>query len=127
MLKMNCYSNCVSAFFIVLTLLPSPVHGAPFCVEVPASPGQCIYFDTRQCWQDAGKQKGICAANLSELAVAEADKSVCMIDSARIPVCGYQSLQSCQNEARSRNAVCFQNPKTFGSDKLNKNKLSLYR
>lgn len=75
-----------------------------------------MYYDTKQCWLDADKQRARCSVNLAELSLPDADNSICMIDSARVPVCGYQNLENCQAEAKKQNAVCFQNTGTVASD-----------
>jgi hypothetical protein len=101
---------CRSALLLLaLGCAPHPARSAPFCVEGGGGPAQCVYYDTRQCWQDADRQKGYCSANPAELSLSETDNSICMVDSARMPVCGYQNLENCQTEAKKRNAVCFQN------------------
>lgn len=124
-IKNHLYRSTI--LFFTLIAVPHTARSAPFCIEGDGVPSQCVYFDTRQCWQDADRQKGICSANLSELNLSEADNSICMVDSARVPVCGYQNLQSCQNEARKRNAVCFQNAGAVASDDPYRLERSPYR
>jgi hypothetical protein len=111
-------SNLCRSTILVFALISfsQSARSAPFCVEGDGIPAQCVYYDAKQCWQDADRQKGYCSANFSELSLTETDNSICMIDSARVPVCGYQNIQSCQSEAKRRNAVCFQNAGTVASD-----------
>ncbi|HTK85375.1 MAG TPA: DUF3551 domain-containing protein [Patescibacteria group bacterium] len=108
-----CYA-AVTAY--ALLAIPGTAHSAPFCVEGDGIPQQCVYYDTKQCWQDANRQKARCSVNIAELNLSEADNSICMVDSARMPVCGYQNLDNCQAEARKQNAVCFQNDGVVASD-----------
>jgi hypothetical protein len=121
------YLYCATCLVFVLICAPHSARSAPFCIEMEGVPQQCLYFDTKQCWQDAKKQRARCAVNVAELKNSETDNSICMEDSARQPVCGYQNLESCQGEASKRNAVCFQSTKAVASDDPSRLERTPYR
>jgi hypothetical protein len=94
---------CCSIFFG-----GTKAHSAPFCIEQEGVPAECLYQDSSSCWREATKRKGFCSVNLKEVAVRQRDNSFCIIDSSMVPVCGYQSAESCR-EAAKQNGVCFKN------------------
>lgn len=99
------------AALLLATALPAPsALAAPFCLQTPAVPPQCIYFDTANCRRDAAHQGGFCVVNPEEIALNPGVGTVCMVTSTRASSCAFQSYNECTREAAHQGGVCVEAP-----------------
>jgi hypothetical protein len=87
-------------------LFIQPALAAPFCITSQVLPPQCIYYDARQCNQEAQRQGATCATNPTELRLTDGPGQFCVVTSGRFSVCAYLDRPTCEQEARRQNGTC---------------------
>jgi hypothetical protein len=87
-------------------LMAQPVMAAPFCLTSQVIPPQCIYYDARQCNQEAQRQGAACSVNPAEVRLTEGPGAFCVVTSGRYSVCAYLDRPTCEAEAARQHGTC---------------------
>jgi hypothetical protein len=87
-------------------LVAQPVMAAPFCLSTQVVPPQCIYYDARECNQEAQRQGGYCGTNPTELRLTDGPGQFCVVTSGHFSVCAYVDRPSCEQEAARQHGTC---------------------
>lgn len=100
-------TSCLAG--LALTFSPAAL-AAPFCLKSQIIPPQCIYYDARQCNQEAQRQGAVCSANPAEMKLTRGAGQYCVITSARTSVCAYADRGTCDRDATSQHGTCTDSP-----------------
>jgi hypothetical protein len=99
------------AALLAAAAFPAPVAlAAPFCVETQVVPPQCIYFDAKECRQEATHEGGACVANPQETALTPSVGTYCIVTSGQASACDFQDAGDCAREAVHQGGVCVAAP-----------------
>ena len=94
----------VAALFLAS---PLGAMAAPFCLTMPASAPQCIYYDGAQCAHDAGRQNGSCQINPAQVSVpASRIGEYCLVLPSGYSTCGYADGTVCARDALLQKGSC---------------------
>ena len=99
------FRNIMAAGLVTMGML-APAHAAPFCIDVTGLTRECIYYDTVECRQQAGKLGGRCVANPAELHLVPGAGRYCLVDSSLAALCLYSDTATCESDAYRKGAVC---------------------
>jgi hypothetical protein len=95
-----------SRLAVLAVLMAQPVMAAPFCIQSQVLPPQCIYYDARQCNQEAQRQGAVCNANPADLKLTDGPGQFCVVTSGHFSVCAYLDRPSCEQEAARQHGTC---------------------
>jgi hypothetical protein len=97
----------IGLLYLCFSLSPFSTYGAPYCLSIPGVPPQCIYFDTHDCFREAGKQRGNCSLNAAEVTLpAYGSGRFCMVLNGPVIDCSYVDRRSCDDQAIGRSGIC---------------------
>jgi hypothetical protein len=105
---MQFFARTAFVFAIAAGSFGGPANAAPFCIQNQMLPPQCMYYDARQCAQEAQRQNAQCAPNLKEIRLSRGTGEYCVITGAGASVCAYPDFQTCSTAAAQMQGACVQ-------------------
>jgi hypothetical protein len=86
----------------------SPAHAAPFCIQNQLLPPQCMFYDAKQCADEAQRQNAQCSPNPAEIRLSRGTGEYCVVTSSGASVCAYADYQTCTTAATQQHGACVQ-------------------
>jgi hypothetical protein len=93
-------AGCIAGIAVRLAV------AAPYCVDQPGVPLQCLYVDPRTCQDAAARQGGVCAANPHEVKTPVTASPYCLVRPGNVMSCVYPDRSSCDAAANRRDGAC---------------------
>jgi hypothetical protein len=95
---------------LLATIPVAAPMAAPFCLQNPGLPPQCIYWDPDSCNREAHRQstEGTCGANPLEVRNLRGSGKYCVVIPGVAPSCIYVDRGTCDQQAARLHAVCSQ-------------------
>jgi hypothetical protein len=95
-----------SRLAVLAVLMAQPAMAAPFCIQSQVLPPQCIYYDARECNQEAQRQGAACNVNPADVTLRDGPGQFCVVTSGHFSNCAYLDRPSCEQEATRQRGTC---------------------
>ena len=92
---------------VVLLASPIGAWAAPFCLVLPLSAPQCLYYDGAACSKEANRQNGSCQVNSNEVRLPTSRiGQYCLVMPDGSATCGYSDGAVCSRDALLQKGAC---------------------
>lgn len=106
------YIGAFTLFVVLASYASKSEAGPTFCLNAPGMQPQCIFYSADACREKTSKiSQGFCSVNPDELTVPSGPRLWCLVTSDRLKECFYDNLRSCEQSARTKNAICVRTDK----------------